>query len=643
MCGIGGYSGDFTEELAGEFVARLRHRGPDDSGVFTDRAAEVGLAHTRLSILDLSSRAHQPMSDPATGCVIVYNGELYNFRRLRAELVAQGHQFVSDSDTEVLLQLYGVHGTAMLSLLDGIFAFAIWDPRDRSLFIARDHFGVKPLYLATTPRGVLFSSEIKALLASSAVSRELDLPAIDATIRHLWCPGPRTVLAGVRKLEPGTAVIVRAGRIVGEWRYFDVPVQEPHEEASEADLRKGMADVLDRAVRDQLVSDVPIGAFLSGGLDSSAVVAFARLHVDRLPCFTMRFASGSTRDEGFDDDLPYARRVASHLQVELIEVPVGGEIAGELEQMIYQLDEPQADVAPLNVKRIAEAARARGIPVLLSGSGGDDLFAGYRRHWAATLERYWRWVPWWARRGLQRASTMMPQRIPLARRAAKVFRDADADADARLAGYFDWLGSAERRRLYHPDVAAALAAAPRYAPLLDSIRKLPSSVHPVNRTLYLDARYFLPDHNLNYTDKMAMASGVEVRVPLLAVDVARFAARLPVQQKLRGRTGKWILREAARDLLPPEVLSRSKTGFGVPLRTWLHRELAPLMHDVLSPSSLAAHRIFAPDAVARLVEADRTGRVDAAYPILAIMTIELWCRSFLEPSRAVHDRCASFG
>jgi asparagine synthase (glutamine-hydrolysing) len=623
MCGIGGFSGDFPDDLLDRFVERLRHRGPDDRGSFLDRAARIGLAHTRLSILDLSPRGHQPMRDAATGCVITYNGELFNFRALRADLAARGHSFQSDSDTEVLLQLYVARGTDMLPLLDGMFAFAIWDPRDRTLFLARDQLGVKPLYLATPREGFLFASEIKALLASPTVSRDLDVQAIDATVRHLWCPGPRTVLAAVRKLEPGGALQVRDGRVVREWRYFDLPVQEPWTGAPPADLCAALTQRLEHAVRDQMVSDVPVGAFLSGGVDSSAVVAFAARHARRLPCFTMRFTSGETAAEGFADDLPYARRVADHLGVELIEVPIGGEIAGDLEQMIYQLDEPQADVAPLNVRRIAEAARAHGIKVLLSGAGGDDLFAGYRRHQGVMLERYWSWLPVSARRALRSASTLLSQRRVLTRRISKAFRYADLDVDQRIVGYFEWITAAERTRLFHPDVAAALAAAPPYRPLLDSIRRLPADIHPVNRMLYLDGRYFLPDHNLNYTDKMAMATGVEVRVPLLAVDLVRFASQLPVAQKLHGRTGKWILRRAVASLLPPEVLARSKTGFGVPLRTWLHRELAPLVGDVLSRLSVSRRGLFDPTAVQALIEAD--------YPILALVCIELWCRAFLEP------------
>lgn len=635
MCGIAGFSGDFPGELLDQFSATLRHRGPDDHGVYQDRG--VGLAHTRLSILDLSPRGHQPMIHGETGCAITYNGEIYNYRALRNQLIAQGHTFQSECDTEVLLHLYLAHGADMLGMLDGIFAFAIWDPRDRSLLIARDQLGVKPLYVATPPQGVLFASELKALLCSPTVSRELDPHAIDATIRHLWCPAPRTILKSVRKVEPGCALLVRDGKVVRTWRYFDLPVQAPVRASASAEA---MREELDRAVRDQLIADVPVGAFLSGGLDSTAIVALARRHVDKLPCFTMRFSSGATASEGFDDDLPYARRVAKALGVELVEISVGGEVASELEEMIYQLDEPQADIAPLNVRRIAEAARAHGIKVLLSGAGGDDLFAGYRRHQAGQLERYWSWLPVPARRMLRVASGALPQHSALGRRVAKLFRDADRDRDRRLVGYFDWLDGAHRAQLFTPSVAAELSAS-AYEPLLTSVRALPDDVDALNRLLYLDGRYFLPDHNLNYTDKMAMAHGVEVRVPLLAVELARFASRLPSEDKLRGRTGKWILREAMRGVVPDEVLTRSKTGFGAPLRVWLHNELRPLVEDVLSAGALRRRGIFDPTAVASLIAADRSGKIDAAYPILAILAVELWCRAFLDANHVVGSRVSN--
>ncbi len=625
MCGIAGYSGDVSADVLDAFVARLNHRGPDAHGTWVDTRAQVGLAHTRLSILDLSPRGQQPMVDEASGCRLVYNGEIYNFRALRRELEARGHRFFSDSDTEVLLRLYLDRGAAMLDALDGIFAFALWDPRRGELLIARDALGVKPLYWTRSGGRLVFASEIKALLAVPGTPRALDLPAIDATIGRLWCPGPRTALAGVSKLEPGTALVARRGEIVRMWRWFELPVERPPRAGSSADHVAAVRAAVERAVHDQLVSDVPVGAFLSGGVDSSGVAAFAVRRAPGLPCFTTRITSGFTATEGFEDDLPHARRVAAHLGAELIEIPIGDEAAGDLEQMVHQLDEPQADLAPLIVGRIARAARARGIKVLLSGTGGDDLFAGYRRHVAANFDHWWTWLPRPVRRRMRSLSSLVPVTNPTGRRVRKVLRDADLDNDARYAAYFEWLAPADRAALYTPATAAAIAAAP-YRPLLDSVRRLTARMHPVNRTAYLDLRYFLPDHNLNYTDKMAMAHGVEVRVPLLARALVELAATVPPHDKVRGSTGKWVLREAVRPLVPDGICDRAKTGFGVPLRGWLHGPLAPLVGDVLSPASLRTTGIFDGAAVQRLYAADRAGQVDAAYPLLALVCVELWAR-----------------
>lgn len=633
MCGIAGFAGDYSPELLTRFTARLHHRGPDDHGTHYDPSQRIGLAHTRLSILDLSARGHQPMIDPATGCVIVYNGELYNFRELRAALIARGHTFRSESDTEVVLRLYLEHGDRLLDHLDGIFAFAVHDPRNGTVLLARDQLGVKPLYVAALAQGVLFASELKALIGIPELPRTVDLHAVDATVRYLWCPGPRTMLSSVEKLEPGTAMIVRHGRVARRWRYFELPVEEPTPSVSAADAPGRLLVLLERAVHDQLVSDVPVGAFLSGGLDSSAIVALAARQVPDLTCFTMRFESGTSAAEGFDDDLPHARRVATALGVPLVEVPVGDDVGDELAQMIAQLDEPQADLAPLNVRRIAAASRQRGIKVLLSGAGGDDLFAGYRRHQAARFESLWTWMPAPLRGWLRRGSSRLPQAAPWSRRIAKAFRHADAPLDARLAGYFDWIDTPRRHTLLTDEARRVVTAHP-YEPLRRSLAALRPGIHPVNRVLYLDGRYFLPDHNLNYTDKMAMAEGVEVRVPLLALDVVRFASTLPLEAKIRGSVGKWVLREAMRGVLPDAVLSRSKTGFGVPLRAWLHQGLAPVVADALSSVALRRRGWFEPAAVERLMRDDRSGRIDAAYPILALVCLELWARAFLDPPLA---------
>ena len=401
MCGIAGYSGAFDARLLEEMASTLDHRGPDDSGQWMDQAAGAGLAHRRLSIIDLSSEGRQPMTNEDGSLQLVFNGEIYNYRELRQELVAKGHTFRSLTDSEVLLHLYEEHGVGMLTRLNGIFAFAIWDGNQRKIFLARDGLGVKPLYYAVTTSGFLFASELKALLHCPEVSRELDPVAVHHLLAYLWTPAPRTVMKGVQKLPPGYAMEVREGRVVHHWAFYDLPYTGDRLEAGEAEVTEELRQQLQEAVQRQMVSDVPVGAFLSGGLDSSAVVAMMRLaDPDSRPrCYSIGFREGVDL-EGSPLDLPYAQRVAQHLDVDLYPIVVEPDIVLHLERMLYFLDEPQADPAPINALLIAEQAKKDGYKVLLSGAGGDDIFSGYRRHWALRMERMWGWLPHLVRRGM---------------------------------------------------------------------------------------------------------------------------------------------------------------------------------------------------------------------------------------------------
>ncbi len=632
MCGIAGFVGDFPPELLGDMNKSLAHRGPDDSGTYYDPDGRLGLTHRRLSIIDLSPRGHQPMWDATETVVIVFNGEIFNHRELRQRLEQDGYEFRSDSDTEVILNLYLKYGIGVLSRLNGMFAFALWDTRDDSLLIARDGVGVKPLYYAETADGVIFASELKALLHCRSVERKLDHRAIHQYMTYLWCPAPRTMLEGVKKLEPGHAMRIEAGRIVRRWSFYDLPYDQaivpmPVEEAKQL-VREHVQQAVDR----QMMSDVPVGALLSGGLDSSSVVACAtrgRGGSD-LKCFTIGFKDESFKLEGNAEDLPYAKRVAEHLGVELHTIYVGPEMADELQRMIYYLDEPQADFAAINTFFICRLARENGIKVLLSGAGGDDIFSGYRRHRALELEWRWSWLPRIARRALKNVSSRLPSSSASTRRIAKAFAYADRAGDERLASYFHWTEPHVLRSLYTAGMLEALGEQPFSAPLMSSLANVPDDVHELNRMLYLDCKHFLADHNLNYFDKMSMATGVEVRVPLLDPDLISLAARLPVAYKHRGGEGKWIFKAAMEPLLPREVIYRPKSGFGVPLRHWLRNELRPMVEDTLSEASLARRGLFEYRAVQNLLEQDRSGSVDAAYTILSMMCIELWCRMFLD-------------
>jgi asparagine synthase (glutamine-hydrolysing) len=657
MCGIAGFQGDFPEALLRRMTRCLAHRGPDDEGVLLLPACgdlpAVGLGHRRLSIIDLSEEGRQPMTVTCDACraagsadlSLIYNGEIYNYQSLRAELEAAGHVFHSATDSEVLLHLYAAEGPGMLRRLNGIFAFAIYDGRRDGLphgvergdvFVARDAIGVKPLYYAADRRGVRVASEIKALLQDPDLSREIDFEAVHQNLAYLWVPAPRTVLRSVRKLPPGCALTLRRGAVAREWRWYETPYAGPRLNGSRRQIADELRARVHAAVERQLVADVRVGAFLSGGLDSSAVVASMKRArpAERWRCYCIGFRDGAAVD-GSPSDLPYARIAAQHLGVDLETVEVEPSIIDQLDRMLYHLDEPQADPAPINALLIAERAREDGVKVLLSGTGGDDIFSGYRRHQTVYLERVLALVPHRMRAALAsraraEAAGGSMSGSSVGRRLVKLFEHVDLPPDRRAVAQFWWSGEASRRALFSDNAAAVLRTVDTAAPLLASLERLPPDEHALNRLLHLETLHFLADHNLNYMDKMGMAAGIEVRVPLLDVELVDFAASIPPRWKQRPGAGKALFRDAMAPDLPGTIVRRRKTGFGVPLRRWLRTELRGRVDETLGPDRLAARGIFDPAAVRRLIELDRAGRIDAAYTIFALMCLELWFGIFID-------------
>ncbi|MDQ3268621.1 MAG: asparagine synthase (glutamine-hydrolyzing) [Pseudomonadota bacterium] len=634
MCGIAGaWFTDGAPEMTGA-VEAIAHRGPDSRGRYLDPETGVALGHARLAILDLSEAGHQPMRSEDGQVVLVFNGEIYNFRELRAELESLGATFNGHSDTEVVLQMYLREGIAMLARLNGIFALAFHDRRSGELLLARDALGVKPLYVASHERGIAFASEIKALPPIlTDVAWTLDPESIHRYLSFLWCPGEGTPVREVRKLLPGHVMTIRQGRIERSAAWYELPTRRGvrgrlgRRESVDA-VREGLRT----AVHRQMVADVPVGAFLSGGLDSSAVVAFAREIAPDVRCFTID-AGGD--EAGQTEDLPYARRVASHLGVPLEIVKVdAARMAGDLQAMVAQLDEPLADPAPLNVLYISRLAREQGVKVLLSGAGGDDLFTGYRRHLALRMESAWSWLPAPARSGLHSLAAGLDQRSALGRRMGRLFANAEGSDDERLTGYFAWIDETALTGLYSAQLREAIAGVRAQQPMLDYLQAIPAGPTRLERLLALEQRFFLADHNLTYTDKMSMAAGVEVRVPFLDLDLVELAARIPQNLKQRGTTGKWVLKKAMEPFLPHDVIYRPKTGFGAPLRRWMRHELRELLGDLLSERSLRARGLFDPVAVQGLIAENDGGRRDASYTLLSLMCIEIWCRVNLDDNAA---------
>jgi asparagine synthase (glutamine-hydrolysing) len=446
------------------------------------------------------------------------------------------------------------------------------------------------------------------------------------------------MLAGVKKLEPGAAILISEGRVQRHWLYYTLPYDGSVDSRCAADIAGELGERVATAVRRQLVADVPVGAFLSGGLDSSAIVAMMRRERpgERITCFSIGFADGVEID-GNPPDLPYARQVARHLDVDLQELRVESNSIDRLDELVNLLDEPQADPAPINALLIAERARALGIPVLLSGAGGDDIFGGYRRHWALNFERRWAWLPGGLRRGVQsavgaaeRSGGGRAHRDVRLRRVAKMFAYAGEDPQRRLVSYFWWSTEQLRRALYTEDYGQRVRQVDTAAPLLESLRLIPAERDPLQRMLYLESRHFLADHNLNYTDRAGMAAGVEVRVPLLDLDLVSFAAHVPSRLKQRGRVGKAIFKQAMEPYLPRSIIYRPKSGFGAPLRRWLRNELRAEVDDTLNAATLRRRGFFDPVAVQRLIDLDRRGGIDGSYTIFALMCFELWCRRFVD-------------
>ena len=630
MCGIAGYVGRLEPACLGRMNLAQGHRGPDGSGEWHD--ADAGLAHVRLAILDLSPAGAQPMADTAGKVIVSFNGEIYNYRELRADLERDGVVFRGGSDTEVLTHLLARHGRGCLPMLNGIFAFAAWFPAERRLLLARDAAGVKPLYWATTPQGRVFASELKAFRDLPGIDWSLDPAAVSSYLTLLYAPGELTPAKCVRKLPPGSYLewSPEGGTVSGKFvpPHYSEEIQ-PFTDREAADACR---HYLGQAVKRQLVSDVPLGGFLSGGVDSSAIAHFACAELGdarRYPCFTVGSADlGGVEAEGFGEDHPYAQLMARRLGAPLHDAVLREAALSDLDSLVWTLDEPTADVAAFTAHAVCREARDRGVKVLLSGAGGDDLFTGYRRHAALRSERYWDWAPRPFRALMRRSVSGLKANSPLGRRLGKLFRYADAEPAERLASYFLWIGQETLAPALSPAMRESLGADRPVDQLLRSLDGLPPGVSRLNQMLHLDRAHFLADHNLNYTDKMAMACGVEVRLPFLDPDLVAFSERLADERKIRGPAGKYVLRQALRGVLPDEILSRPKAGFGLPLRQLLHGVYGERLRELARSGRLDATGLFSGEGAIKLLDADRRGEIDAAYPLLAILYLESWVRQF---------------
>jgi asparagine synthase (glutamine-hydrolysing) len=629
--------------------------GTEDFGLWERRFPDgsyVGLGSRRLAILDLSADGHMPMCNEDRTVWITYNGEIYNFANLRRELESKGHHFVSNTDTEVVIHLYEQEGENCVLRLDGMFAFAICDLRSGrpQLFLARDHFGVKPFYYAHHGRKLAFGSEVKALLHVPEIEAEIDLESLHQYLTFLWVPDPKTMFHGIYKLPAGHCATFRDGELkIRQYWDLSFPQADARYPRSEADLADQVRELFQRSVQAQMVSDVPIGAFLSAGLDSSSIVAMmCRATKQPVRTYTITFPRKYRVGETTLDDPDVPARLARQLGCENHQIVVEPDVAELLPRLTWHMDEPIADPAIITAYLVCREARQHAT-VLLSGVGGDELFAGYRKHaahrWALAYQR----MPRVLRAGIELGLGALPVFRGSAlkgnvRLAKKMARSASLAPEDRFIRNCTYLDADQKMSLYAVDVQDRLRDSDPAACHRSSFHQVREADF-LNQMLYLDTKIFMVSLNLNYNDKMSMASSVEVRVPFLDRELAEFAAwNIPPDFKLKGffrPTTKHIFRKAMQDVLPAEVLRQPKAGFAAPVDYWLAHDLRQMVDDLLSHTNIGKRGLFRPEAVRRFVDEHRSGAEDWSMQIWQFLTLESWMRIFLDAG--AKQRAEEFG
>lgn len=637
MCGICGYlwcSGgkEIARPLFERMTDSLAHRGPDDRGVFYARPQEQGagmpgvaLGHRRLSILDLSTRGRQPMASPDGTVQIVFSGKIYNFLELRADLGKKGYSFQTGTDTEVILALYREYGEGFSTRMNGMFAIGLWDASEKKLLLLRDRFGKKPLFYRAESNRILFASELNTLRLAPDVPTELDLIALDEYLTYQYVPHPRSIYRGIHKLTPGTLAVWTPDTGCSFRPYwepdFDIEEDRPYEEWIEL-----LRDRLEEAVRVRLRSDVPVGAFLSGGIDSTIVAGLMqRLSSHKVKTYTVGFAQKEY------DETPIARRTAERLGTEHRELFIAPEIETLLPLITRQYGEPFADSSAIPCRLMCQLTR-KEVTVALSGDGGDELFAGYDRYKAVALGRLIDHLPQSVRRFLagpfRAAIPFSTRQRSVPRRIRRFLEALTMSPEERYLQWIALFNRTRRKELYTPELQSALDdCAEREEPGYDALDWLTDAMEcsagrdGVTRISLTDVLTYLPGDILTKMDIASMTWGLEVRSPILDDNVADLAYRIPIRDKIRGRKGKAVLRDAFREFLPTELDNRPKTGFGVPLDHWFRGPLRETTREILTASSNPLTPYFRPETVNRLLDEHFTGRFDHAARIWALLVL----------------------
>jgi len=598
-----------------------RHRGPDDDGSYSDHHIQLGMR--RLSIIDVEG-GHQPIANEDETVWSVCNGEIYNFRELRSELQARGHVFRTASDSEVIVHLYEQYGDDFVTRLNGMFGFALWDARRRRLLLGRDRLGIKPLYYLQDDRRLIFASEAKAILKVAGVAAELDAEALPEYLMLGYVPAPYTLFRGIRKLLPASLMSIEQGHVETR-RYWTLP-EGTDDSLDDSEWSTMLLAGMEKAVVAQMVSDVPLGAFLSGGIDSSSVVALMSGNSDR-PVQTYSIGFSGSSGGNFYNELPYARQVSRLFKTDHREIVVEPDVVSLLPKLIWHLDDPMADAAFITTYLVSEFAR-RDVTVILSGVGGDELFGGYRRYLGEYYRKRYQYIPGWIRRNIIKpAAAFLPSDrhsplMNLSRYARSFILSSDLSFEERYLSYVGVYGAEQAGKLTGGKTPRLDGA------LHEAFRE--SGGDPLSRMLAVDMATQLPDDLLMLTDKMSMATSLECRVPFLDHDLVELAARMPSDQKIRGRELKHVMKRALHGLLPDEILYRQKRGFGAPMGAWFKQELAPVLQAVLSKEAVKSRGLFAWGEVEETMRLHESNRADNTDHILSLLNLELWCRMYLD-------------
>lgn len=627
MCGITGFVDLWSAKATPEPAERahlidsmcrvIRHRGPDDQGALLRDGVALGMR--RLSIIDLAG-GQQPISGEDGSATIVFNGEIYNFLELKDLLQSRGHVFKTHSDTEAIVHAYEEFGPACVDHLRGMFAFAIWDAKTEQLFIARDRVGKKPLYYSATPNGTfVFGSELKALLQHPDVARETDPEALDAYLTLGYVPDPLSIFRGIHKLPPGHYLTFSNGevRTALYWDFHFSPVETRNED----DYLEELRHLLDESVRLRLISDVPLGAFLSGGIDSSTVVALMARHLDQpVKTFSIGFHEDSY------NELEYARLTAKKYGTDHHEFFVTPEICDIVDELAWHFDEPFADSSAIPTYMVSKLAREH-VTVVLSGDGGDELFAGYTRYVVDQDRSGFSRMPGLLRKGLMQP---LSSRLPHGTRGRNFIHNISLDPIDRYLDSVSVFTRLNKESLYTDGFRARLPDEDWVTKCFHQLAAKVGTGNSLDRLLYLDSKTYLPGDIMTKVDRMSMAVSLEARAPLLDHKLIDFVTHIPASMKLAGTETKHILKRAVSDLVPAEILNRPKQGFGVPVQEWINQQLRERMHDVLSDHRTRQRGYVNPQYLDVLLGEHERGRRDHSTPLWALLMLELWHRQFVD-------------